>query len=255
MIERHEDTLTLPFWTSLALHVTVMATLSLYAWWYGRPRQTFGDPTALGGGTVGVTLVNSIPLPSKLQVENRVARDTPNEVAPKVDKQEKIENLVDDQGVALKRVKKKPQRTEARMRSNYLPSDDEPRVATNTGRAASTQPLSVQNAGNMGTGNDNPFGDRFGWYAKLLRERLAQHWRTNDVPQSIRSLPAAIVVFEIARDGSVNEGSIQVMQSSGNYALDNSARRAVLEARPFAALPAQFERNTAKVEFWFELKR
>jgi protein TonB len=254
-VERREETLTLPLWTSLALHASVVAALSLYAFLANQRRSTFGEKNTLGGGTVGVTLVNSIPLPPRLQVENRVARDTPNETAPKVDRQEKVENLLDDDGVALTKRKRKPERTEARMRGSYLPKDDEPRVNSNVGRAASTPMLAVQNAGNMGTGNDNPFGDRFGWYAKLLRDRLAQHWRTNDVPGSIRTLPPAIVTFEIARDGSVSDGSIQVLQSSGNYALDNSARRAVLEARPLPALPAQFERNTAKVEFWFELKR
>jgi TonB family protein len=45
------------------------------------------------------------------------------------------------------------------------------------------------------------------------------------------------------------------MQRSGNPTLDYSAQRAVLEAAPFPPLPAGFERDSARVEINFELKR
>jgi protein TonB len=63
----------------------------------------------------------------------------------------------------------------------------------------------------------------------------------------------AIVTFTIRRDGSVT--GLRLAQSSGNYALDTSAQRAILEAAPLPPLPPQFERDSAAVEFWFELKR
>ena len=37
--------------------------------------------------------------------------------------------------------------------------------------------------------------------------------------------------------------------------LDYSAQRAILDAAPFQALPPQFQRSEAEIEFWFELRR
>lgn len=239
---------------SLALHGGIFVILAGYAWWMGN-RPTFGDPKALGGGAVTVTVVNSIPLPQRQGVENRVSRDTPNETPQ--EKMERVERrtLDDDEGIALNKKKrpKKKTREETALR-RYLPEEDlKNRITSSEGRAATSAMLQVQNAGNLGTGENNPFGDRFGAYAKLIRDAVARQWRTNDVPPSIRTLPAAVVSFTIARDGKVS--GIKVVQSSGNYTLDNSAQRAVLEASPLPGLPPQFERNAATVEFWFELKR
>ena len=63
----------------------------------------------------------------------------------------------------------------------------------------------------------------------------------------------AIVKFTILRDGSIR--NVRIDKSSGNYALDASAQRAVTEANPLPHLPDGFERNVANVEFWFQLKR
>jgi outer membrane biosynthesis protein TonB len=48
---------------------------------------------------------------------------------------------------------------------------------------------------------------------------------------------------------------VQVSQPSGDYLLDTSAKRAVLDANPLPALPPQFDRNDATVELWFQLKQ
>jgi protein TonB len=61
------------------------------------------------------------------------------------------------------------------------------------------------------------------------------------------------VTFEIVRDGSVR--NVRLLQRSGNLALDNSAQRAILQAGPFPQLPADYNRDSASVEFWFQLKR
>jgi protein TonB len=113
--------------------------------------------------------------------------------------------------------------------------------------------IGVQGSGGVGASASSPFGNRFGWYEKLIRERVAQRWRTNDVDSRLRTAPAAIVTFTIAKDGNIS--NIKIFQSSGNYALDQSAQRAVYEANPMPPLPQGFEKNSANIEFWFELKR
>lgn len=241
---------------SLGLHCLVIIGLAGAAWWNSRAKPTFGDPNAMGGGAVGVTAVRTIPVPQRPTPENKVAEDTDNEAPRKVEKEVRPK-VVEDEGIAIDKVKRKVPKKKAVEQSvlrRYLPEEDlKDRLRTTTGRAASSPMFSVPNAGNLGTGANDPFGDRFGWYAKLLRDAIARKWRTDDVPASIRSLPAAVVTFTIARDGKVVD--VRIVQASGNYALDNSAKRAVLEAAPFQPLPPQFERSSATVELLFELKR
>ena len=242
--------------SSLMLHCAVIIGLVGAAWWNNRTRPTFGDPNAQGGGAVGVTAVRTIPIPQRPGPENKVAEDTENEAPRKVEKEAKPK-VVEDEGVSIDKVKRKvPKKKPSEMAAlrRYLPEENiQDRLQTSSGRAATTPMFSVPNAGNLGTGANDPFGDRFGWYAKLLRDAIARRWHTDDVPASIRSLPPAVVTFTILRDGKV--GDVRIVQASGNYALDNSARRAVLEAAPFQPLPPQFERSSATVELLFELKR
>ncbi len=242
--------------SSLTLHCAVIISLAGYAWWTNRSRPTFGDPNAMGGGTVGVEVVHSIPIPRRPTPENKVAEDTENEAPRKVEKEVRPK-VVEDEGVSLDKIKRKvPKKktSEQALLRRYLPEEDlKDRLKTNSGRAASSPMFSVPNAGNLGTGANDPFGDRFGWYAKLLRDAIARKWRTDDVPASIHSLPPAVAVFTIERDGKVVD--VKIIQPSGNYVLDNSAKRAILEAAPFQPLPPQFERSSATVELLFELKR
>ncbi|MBY0506605.1 MAG: TonB C-terminal domain-containing protein [Bryobacteraceae bacterium] len=241
--------------SSLAIHCAVIVALAGAAWW-NRSRPSFGSPDAAGGGAVGVEVVRSIPIPRRPTPENKVAENTENEAPRKVEKEIKPK-VEEDEGISLDKIrrkipKKKPSELAALKR--YLPEENlKDRLLTTTGRAASSPMFSVPNAGSLGTGANDPFGDRFGWYAKLLRDAIARKWRTDDVPANISTLPPATVAFTIQRDGKVSD--VRIVQASGNYALDNSAKRAVLEAAPFQALPPQFERSSASVEMLFELKR
>jgi protein TonB len=110
---------------------------------------------------------------------------------------------------------------------------------------------SMKGAGGIDIGPQSVLGTRFGAYVDLMRERVAQHWNTADV----RALPSQKcgVTFTIARDGSVS--NVQVADPSGNYLLDTSAKRAVLDASPLPALPREFPRNDATVELWFQVQK
>ncbi|MDX1983966.1 MAG: energy transducer TonB [Bryobacteraceae bacterium] len=105
--------------------------------------------------------------------------------------------------------------------------------------------------GLVGTGN--PFGTRFGWYAQLVIQRISQKWRTEDVDARLQTANICSVSFDIQQDGSVR--NVRIDQSSGNYAVDRSTERAVLESSPFPALPDGFERKSARVQVNFQFKR
>ena len=92
-------------------------------------------------------------------------------------------------------------------------------------------------------------GSRFGAYVDLMRDSISRHWLTADV----RATPSqkCAVSFTIARSGSIS--NVQISQTSGNYLLDTSAKRAVLDANPLPALPREFTQNEATVELWFQV--
>jgi len=96
-------------------------------------------------------------------------------------------------------------------------------------------------------------GTRFGEYEARMRQIIASKWQTNDVDRNLKTAPVAIVTFEIMRDGTIR--NVKLTQSSGVFALDTSSQRAVLDASPLPPLPNQFERDSARVEILFQLKR
>jgi len=85
----------------------------------------------------------------------------------------------------------------------------------------------------------------------LMRDRISQHWTTADIRATAQQVCA--ITFTIARNGAVT--NVFVSKPSGNYLLDTSARRAVLDANPLPALPREFDKNEATVELEFRLKQ
>ncbi len=242
------------FRNSLLLHAGVILALVGYEWWNHRMRDRFGDPNSLGA-SAGITAVSQIPLPRREGPTNRVANDTESQVAPPEKTEKKQAPKPDDpDAIPLKKKQKKSQREVIACRRKYREDQPLPNQLTSTmGRAAVSPLIGVQGSGGVGTSASSPFGNRFGWYEKLIRERVAQRWHTNDVDSRLRTAPAVVVTFNIAKDGNVS--NIKILQSSGNYALDQSAQRAVYDANPMPSLPQGFEKNSANIEFWFELKR
>lgn len=251
------ESLKAPFTGALMLHVAVIGGLAVYAFMLGH-RERFGDPNA-GGAAVGISVTKSIPLPHS-GPENPVAHDTQSQVPPAPAKQEraKKEPPPPKDAIALKSKTAKQLRAKVETQpQRHFKSFDEldPNKIKSQQAPAVSNPLfsEMAGAGRVGTGANTTLGSRFGAYSALIQERVTQHWRTGDVDASIRSAPQVVVKFEIRRDGTVSAPAI--VQGSGISTLDFSVRRAILEASPFPPLPQEFERNSATVEFVFELKR
>jgi TonB family protein len=60
------------------------------------------------------------------------------------------------------------------------------------------------------------------------------------------------VSFTILADGSLDNDSVRVLQSSGAFLLDNAARRAILSAAPFAPLPRTYGTNRITIQALFQ---
>jgi protein TonB len=247
-----------PFLGSLGLHAGIFGALALMALMPLGKREPWGDPNSFGGGAVGITPVKSLPFPARTGPKNPVANDTQSQVPspPKPEPKAMKAAREDPEAIALKskKAKSRPEREE-RWASTKAPRDYSDNQVYSRGGAAAASPLFSQapGSGGIGVGSGTPFGTRFGAYSSLVRDRVSQRWRTDQVDARVRSLPVAILTFEILRNGQVR--NIRVAQSSGNRALDYSAERAITEAGPFEPLPVAFDGSYAVIEFWFELKR
>ncbi len=248
-----------PLVGSLALHVGVVAFLIAFNWWTNHGRVQLGDPNAMGGA-VGITPVSSIPLPHRTGQTNMVANDTESQVpsAPKKVKETKRTPREDPDAIPL-RTKKRNKRLQELVARNqtYRPVDSDVRnqVYSSTG-AAVQSPLFGGQAGMGGTGLGNGvFGQRLGWYAQLIQQTIANHWgmESASISGATTSSRRVTLAFAIQRDGSIT--GVRVLESSGNPQVDYAAQRAVLKSSPLRRLPEEFERNTANVEFWFQLQR
>jgi TonB family protein len=243
------------FTLSLLLHGLLLGGLAAWAWYLNRNLFTMGDPNAKLGGAVGVNVVETIPIPQPPAPERKVARDTENEVPDKPEPK-KVERR-DDDGIALLKKKKKTPEKKIDLAKladkRLLPEEKLPnRLSSNMGSKARSEMYRVQGMGSVGVGDNSPFGAGLGWYATLLQKKLGEKWSAEEVPR-LSTYGRTVVNFTIFRNGNVGNG--KVIQSSGNPAADRAALRAVEAINPFVALPPQFPRDAAFVEFYFDLKQ
>jgi len=97
------------------------------------------------------------------------------------------------------------------------------------------------------------FGSRFPWYVEAVQRRVSRNWLQSTVDPSVHWAPRMVVTFTILRDGTIT--NVQILRSSGNSSVDNSAVRAILSSSPAERLPSEYSGNSVNVEFWFEFRR
>src|SRR4051794_7082576 len=210
-------------------------------------------------GSVAITPVDKIPLPSNDAPPNPVANDTrsqvptpkaPPKVAPKPKERVKPP---DPDSIPIKGGYTKRQYAQTPDKYRAQEKDVPNQLTSTTGRQVSSEMFAMQGSGKMGLGENSPFGNQFGAYAEILRKLVAEKWKTNDIDSRIRTAPEVTVTFTLRRDGSVT--NVHITKSSGNAALDRSGQRAILDASPFPKMPPAFPKDQTDIDFVFELKR
>jgi protein TonB len=240
---------------ALTLHVTLVAGMGVYSW-VNSHHDSFGAQNA-GGGAIGIEAVKSIPLLHS-GAQNPVANDTESQVPQQPAKpieQEKVEK-VSPNAVALKMKQKKRQADVASEHQKFRPFkeiDNNQVFAKQAPQVSNPLFSAMPGSGRIGTGANTTLGTRFGGYAQQIQQLVAQKWHTGDVAANVQTAPVVIASFELMRDGSIRNP--RIIQRSGISALDYSAQRAILEASPFPPIPPGFDKDSAHVEFTFELKR
>jgi len=258
------DRLTPSFWGSVTMHAAIFGSLILYGVAAGGPHARWGSKEGGGFGAVAVNTVAQIPLPGRTGPENPVANDTQSQVPtpppkakPAAKATVKAKAPPDAGAIALKTRNKTRKTVEEaapvnrfREQQKDLPNQ----VYGTTGQAMSSPLFGKPGSGGLRMGNSTPFGEQLGWYANQLQDKVAEHWRTDEISPQIRTAPQVVISFTIRRDGSL-AGLPQIKQTSGMVLLDRSAQRAVVESAPFPQIPAAFPRNQADIELTFELRR
>lgn len=247
------DPIGLPFVGALLMHVAVV-TLAVVGWyWMNRHRENFGDVHPAGGPAYDVSPVHNIPIPKNQAPPNPVANDTQSTVPTMPAKQDtaKREPPPDKNAVEIPDKQKKQTQQPLHQQQYMQPAPKNQVYSHNQTAVSNPMYGGPQGSGQVGIGPNSPLGNRLGWYAEIVRQRIAQNWLTNGLDARSQSQPA-IVSFYIMRDGTVRNP--QIAQSSGNPNIDNTALRAVYQSNPLPQLPAQITESYISAQFTFNLR-
>jgi len=243
-----------PFFASLGFHVSLSAIFLVTAWWHGRAVVRMGSLDS-APGVATVTTVDSLPFQVHSTRVNRVANETESQVPQDPTPQTRAQEREEEDAVPLIRGKKKNDKKRKVVVQKRLYQPDRvytPNQQFSTSGARVYTPMFAPAAGGGGVGvGTSPFGNQFGAYADLIKQRIAEKWRTQNLDPRLNN-QTVIVTFDIQRNGRVT--GIRMIRGV-NYAMDNSAIRAIEEAAPLPPLPPEFDRNIANVEFHFKLQR
>jgi|SRR5579883_60809 len=242
-----------PLLGSVLFHAAVFGLVAAAGYLHFlQTRDTLGslDASALKVGEV--TSVPTIPIPRRNTKPNPLANDTDTDIPkPKPKVRETVKEEPD--AIAIKTKKEKKKDRERQVQSTRLREPEEPirqnQMTSESGRALADYRFGIQGAGGVGMTNDNPFGARFGAYAKQLQQIVAMKWQAQGI--NVKTAQPAMVTVEIQRDGSYR--IVQVSQGSGNYSVDTGAKRALLDVGRFPPLPQGFDRASAVVDFSFRV--
>ena len=248
------DPLAVPLIGSLLFHSGVVAVITLSWFWLNHhSNKTLGDLNPAGGPAYAVSPVHNIPIPHREAPPNPVANDTQSTVRSAPAKQETEKARIPDRNAIQipDRFRKETERPQHQQQ--YQQPAPQNQIYSRTRQALSNPMYSAQSgAGQVGIGPNTPLGDnRLGWYAELIRQRIAQNWNTNGLDTRAQRTPA-VVSFYIMRDGSVR--TPRIVQSSGDYNIDNTALRAVFQSDHLPPLPPQIPEPYISAQFTFNLR-
>jgi protein TonB len=238
------------------LHVAIAGSILLYT--IIAPHTGGGTWGAGGGGeAIGVTLVSTIPLPSKPNAtQNVLANDSKgiSHSQPKPIEDEPDAIPIPDRDT---KTKPKPEVTPTRQKPQPAPEAENNVVPFGEGGPVSGPYGSFNAGGAKGgfgfTGGGGDFGTRFAWYVRVIQQKVSENWLKYEVDPRVSQSQRVYLTFDIARDG--HPGHVQVEQSSGVPSLDRSAAQALQRIDTFGPLPSDYAGNKVSVEFWFDYKR
>lgn len=205
------------------------------------PRGGGGSPTAGApeGGAARQPPVTQAPEPEPPKPE-------PVKVV-KLPKEAERKGLPDPKADKKKAKAKKPEPARPSRNTSAKPTTSKkPAGSGARGTTASSATPGV-GIGPVGPGLPGGTGTTGDWYLASVQQKIWMIWN-----QQIRTgaYPQVLVRFTILADGSVT--GVEVVQSSGQYMLDQAAQRAVLTAAPFSPLPRSYDTKAFTLQAVFQ---
>jgi TonB family protein len=235
---------------SLAAHVAIVAGFALMpAEWRSRTQPERAVMTVSLGGvegpeTGGMTSIAGRAVQTIAKPETKVA-DTPP--APKAPEMVEPERAAKPAPRPPRAVEKPAERSPARA-PTAGPEIKAGSARVNTGGAAIPFGGLAQGGGGGGGVKLDVANFCCPEYLAVMIQRVRQNWRPN---QGARGEP--IVKFTIRRDGMIT--NVELERSSGQYLLDDEARRAVLRTQQLPPLPREFTNPSLTVHLTFDFQR
>ncbi|HKD90726.1 MAG TPA: TonB family protein [Terriglobales bacterium] len=243
-----------PLGASIAFHITVVVLVTVWASLH-RGFTIWGQAGAGAAGSISVTAVDSIPLPSPVQSQTtNVLANQSKGITQSPPKQET--KPVEDAIPIAGRVRpKKPKEAEQASNRPQPPQPQPPQpsnqVAYGEGGPANAVQFNMGNGtGGLSVTGTGDFAGLYGWYVDQVRQKLSQNWFLYQVDPTVPKGSRVTVSFEITRSGQ--PANVSLKQSSGYSTLDSSAMAALKRVDTFGALPNDYRGNSVRVDFYFE---
>ncbi len=246
------------FVAALVLHGIAIGGLLGSAWIFHKHGEKWGD-TADVASAVQATMVNSIPLPPRVEpkTDNVLASETPSPVPPPPTPKAEPPPKPTDIPVVVKQTKPplkpadKPAPEPPKHPQPTPPQPDHAASGETAGlRVAMT---AVENRAGTSSTNvtDSAFGQRYAYYVRQLTQKVAQQWFTQTLDSGAPGHRVTIS-FRVERDGSPSQ--IVIAKPSGDSTLDASAVRALQRIDTFGPLPDGYAGQYINVQYYFEPK-
>jgi periplasmic protein TonB len=238
---------------SVGVHAALI-TLLVFSGYLKFTKNTWGSEK-VSTGSVGVSIVKTIPLPQKEAPENPLSNDT-DSVTPQAPTPVKMKAQVqapEPKAIAIPdkiqrkvSVKQQTATADRPKLEAYRPNQ----VYSQTPQATSSKMYAMQGTSGIDVGEASVLGAKCGAYANIMRDNIAGKWNRADV--NVTPSQKAGITFTIAKNGSIS--GVKLSNPSGNFLLDQSAQRAVLDSNPLPPLMPPCDRNEATVQLWFQLQ-
>ena len=254
------NNLKMPFFFSIAFHALLFGSLTVSTI-FSHSGDTWGSSG--GGGAVSVGLVAKLPgimLPRPDVVTQSQTVDTTKGLY-KSEPQPKPKEIEPDVKKIPEFAKEKTPHYVTRPSKVFEDKTPPPTNAVPYGQGGSPalpySSFAMNGPTQGGMGFSGPgggdFSGRFPSYVDAVRNRISSNWLQSTVDPTVRWAPRADFSFTVLRDGSVT--NVQMLQSSGNRSIDNSALRAIQSSSPMSPLPSNYSGSSVTVEFWFDFRR
>ena len=124
-----------------------------------------------------------------------------------------------------------------------------PSKVTTGGTGTAVAPGGVGIIGPPGPGTPNGSDAAGDWYLAAVQQKIWMIW-TRQVKSGF-SQPITVSLTILA-DGTLEDDSVRIVQSSGVQLLDNAAMRSVFSAAPFGSFPKTYGTNRITIQALFQ---